>query len=207
MTQKKSLLQRLTDLTRTSHRAAFVDVDKQIEKHHHGSEDFLELVKNRYSCRNFNHRPVSEVKIQKILEAARLAPTAKNQQPVHVWVVKSEEALARLKETSNSIYDAPVVFMVGCKPENAWVRRYDGKNGAETDAAIVGTHILLEAADLELGSVWVGSFDAAKLSELFPETAGWTITALFPVGAPSAEAHPSENHGKRQSLEEFATEI
>ena len=207
MTKKKSIFKRLSDVSRTNDRAAFADVQKHVEKYHHGSEAFLNLARSRYSCRSFNSHAVASAKIAKIEEAARLAPTARNQQPVHVWTIQSPEALAKLKEATPYSYDAPVVFMVGCKPEEAWVRRFDGKNGAETDAAIVGTHIMLEAADLELGCVWVGSFDPAKIAELFPETAGWTVTALFPTGHPSAHAAPSENHGRRRPLEEFITRL
>ena len=94
--------------------------------------------------------------------------------------------------------------MVGCNPEEAWVRQCDGKNGGDVDAAIVGTHIMLEATALGLGSVWVGSFDPSKIREVFPETTGYEIVALFPVGTPDEEESP--NHGKRKSLEEFASE-
>lgn len=207
MTRKKSIFQRLSDVSRTTQRAAFTDVQKHIDKYHYGSEDFIKLVRSRFSCRQFNAHAVSAVKIEKIEEAARLAPSARNQQPVHLWTIQSPEALAKLKEATAYTYNAPVVFMVGYKPEDAWVRKYDGKNGAETDAAIAGTHIMLEAADLELGCVWVGSFDPAKLAELFPETAGWEIAALFPVGHPAAGASVSENHGKRKSPEEFITRL
>ena len=97
--------------------------------------------------------------------------------------------------------------MVGCRKEEAWVRGYDGKNGAETDAAIVGTHIILAAADLDLGSTWVGSFDPVKLAEAFPETAGYEITALFAIGHPAENAGPSERHSLRKSMEEFTSEL
>ena len=97
--------------------------------------------------------------------------------------------------------------MVGCKKDEAWVRSCDGKNGAETDAAIVGTHIMLAAADLDLGCTWVGSFDPVKIGEAFPETAGYEITALFAVGRPSETAAPSERHSIRKSKEEFTTEL
>lgn len=97
--------------------------------------------------------------------------------------------------------------MVGCRKEEAWVRGYDGKNGAETDAAIVGTHIMLAAADLDLGSTWVGSFDPAKVADAFPETAGYEVTALFAVGYPADSAVPSERHSLRKSKEEFTTEL
>ena len=168
-------------------------------------KDFLSLASERYSCRKYKADPVSQAQIDNILEAARLAPTAANKQPVHVWVVKSAEALEKIDSATQYRYGAPVVFMVGCKADAAWVRKYDGKNGAEVDAAIVGTHIMLEASALGLGNVWVGSFDPAKLAEAFPQTAGYEIVCLFPVG--HADAAPGPKHGQRVMMEEFATEV
>ncbi len=167
--------------------------------------DFLTLAGERYSCRGFDSRTVPDEMIASILEAARLAPTAVNRQPVHVWVVSSEEALAKLGKATPYLFGAGVVFMVGCKPSEAWVRKYDGKNGAEVDAAIVGTHIMMEVADLGLGSTWVGSFNPAVVAEEFPEVAGWDIVALFPVGFPAADASP--RHAERKSMDEFAEEL
>ena len=94
---------------------------------------FLKLAAERYSCRGFQSKPVSDEDIAAILEAARLAPTAVNRQPVHIWVMKSPEARAKLKEATPYTFDAPVVFLVGCKKDEAWVRKYDGHNGAEID--------------------------------------------------------------------------
>lgn len=165
---------------------------------------FLTLAQDRYSCRTFKEAPLTEEQIHEILEAARVAPTAANKQPVHVWAVTNPEAIAKLKAATPYTYGAPAVFMVGCKPESAWVRKYDGKNGAEVDAAIVGTHIMLAASALGLGNVWVGSFDPAKVKESFPETEGYEIVALFPVGTPGLITI-SPNHGKRKSMDEFAT--
>ena len=207
MPRKKSILDRLSDVSSIHNRAAFTDVQAQLGRYHFGSEGFLNMVRDRWSCRMFKSHPVSSEKIAKIEEAARLAPTACNRQPVHVWTVKSPEALAKLREATQYTYDAPVIFMVGYRPADAWVRKYDGKNGAETDAAIVGCHIMLEAADLGLGCVWVGSFDPARVAELFPQTAGWTVSALFPTGHPAAAAHPSDNHSLRKGREEFITVI
>ena len=166
---------------------------------------FLDLVRDRYSCRSFKDTPLTDEQIACILEAARVAPTAANKQPVHVWVVKSPEALKKLNNATKYIYGAPFVFMVGAKPDAAWVRRYDGKNGAEVDAAIVGTHIMLAASALGLGNVWVGSFDPAQIKADFPETAGYEIVCLFPVGLPAAA--PGPNHSDRQTLSEFASEL
>lgn len=195
-------LQKLEDLTHIYHRAAFTDEKRRklvTETH------FMSLVQERYSCRAFKSAPLSQEKIDQILEAARLAPTAANRQPVHVWVVKSPEGLAKLKGATDYTYGAPVVFMVGAKAEDAWVRKYDGKNGAEVDAAIVGTHIMLEASALGLGNVWVGSFDPAVIKADFPETEGYEVICLFPVGLPDAQ--PGPNHEKRISIAEFASEI
>lgn len=202
---KKSIFSRLGDISRIHHRAAFADVEHRINRHH-GSNAFLKLVEKRYSCREFNNHPVAAGKVMKMLEAARLAPSACNKQPVHVWAVTGDKAMARLRAV-HPLFGAPMAFMVGCKADEAWVRSFDGKNGAETDAAIVGTHLMLSAANLDLGCTWIGSFDPARLADAFPETAGYEITALFAVGHPLAHTLPSERHSQRKSIEEFATEL
>ena len=166
---------------------------------------FLTLAANRYSCRSFTEEPIAEENIQRILEAARLAPTAVNRQPVHIWVVQDQERLRKMKDATAYTYDAPVIFVVGCRPEDAWVRKYDGKNGAEVDASIVGTHLMLEVADLGLGSTWVGSFDPAKLKEVLPEIGEWVPVALFPVG--HIHGVPSPRHEERKALEELVTRV
>ena len=199
---KNKFLKKINDLTHIHKRAAFSDLPERIAAR---ESAFQTIARERYSCRSFKDTPLTDTQINHILEAARLAPTAANKQPVHVWVVKSPEALEKLKGATDYTYGAPVVFMVGCKPDAAWVRKYDGKNGAEIDAAIVGTHIMLEASALGLGNVWVGSFDPAKIAADFPETAGWEMVCLFPVGV--ANANPGPNHEKRQTPEEFSSEI
>ena len=193
------------DVSKIHNRAAFSNIQQKMDRYR-GANTFLELAGKRFSCREFSILPVSPSKKAKILEAARLAPTACNKQPVHVWALSSKEALERIRPI-HQLFGAPLVFMVGCKKDEAWVRGCDGKNGAETDAAIVGTHIMLEAADVDLGCTWVGSFDPVKIAEAFPVTAGYEITALFAVGRFSDTAMPSERHSIRKSMEEFATEL
>ncbi len=199
---KKTFIERISDITHIHRRAAFADLPERIAAK---ETAFHALVKERYSCRAYKDTPLTDAQIGQILEAARLAPTAANRQPVHVWVVKSPEGLEKLGGATNYIYGAPAVFMVGARADAAWVRKYDGKNGAEIDAAIVGTHIMLEASALGLGNVWVGSFDPAKIKADFPETEGYEIVALFPVGVPDAGAGPK--HEERVPMEQFASEI
>ena len=194
---------KLSDITHLHKRAAFSDLPERIAAK---ESVFMGIAKGRFSCRKFKNTPLTDAQIKHILEAARLAPSAKNNQPVHVWVISTEEALSRIRIV-HSCYDAPVVLMVGYKASEAWVRPVDGKNSAEVDAAIVGTHMMLAATDQELDSVWIGSFDPAPLHELFPETEGYEIAFLLPVGHAAAHAEPSSMHAERQDLASFATQL
>ena len=196
------LLQKLSDITNIYKRAAFSDIPDRLPTR---ESEFYALAKERYSCREFKDTPLTDIQINHILEAARVAPSAANKQPVHVWVVKSPEALDKLRNATDYTFNAPVVFMVGASKDAAWVRKYDGKNLADVDAAIVGTHIMLEAAAWGLGNIWIGSFDPAKIKADFPETAGYEVVCMIPVGV--AAAAPSQRHWERQPMAEFASEI
>lgn len=169
--------------------------------------DFLQLAHDRYSVRAFSDRPVEAEKIDALVDAAVAAPTAVNKQPWHLWVVESPEAVARLSELTRFSFGAGVILMLGARAEEAWVRKYDGRNFADVDATIVGTHIMLAAADLGLGTTWVGHFDAPAVQEAFPETAGYDLVALFPVGYPAEDAAPSPNHEVHRPLEELVSRV
>ena len=169
--------------------------------------DFTTVLQNRYSCRSFSARPIEEDKIDRILEAGRIAPTAVNKQPVHVWAVSNPGTLEAIKGVTRSNYGAPLLLVVGCRPADAWVRRYDGKNGAEVDATIVATYLMLAAENEGLGTLWVGSFDPELLKGILPGTEGYELVAMINVGYPSAESEPSAMHGIRKSLEDLVTKI
>ena len=96
---------------------------------------FLDLAKKRYSCRKLSAQPVEEEKLQKILEAGNLAPTAHNNQPLHIWLLESAEAMEKVSQTTSFIFGAPVAFVVGSKADDAWVRPFDKKNFADVDAS------------------------------------------------------------------------
>lgn len=167
---------------------------------------FLDLAKDRWTCRRYSDKPVEQEKLDAVLEAARLAPTAKDIQPFHIWVVRSKEALSRLNQTTKCLYGAPVALIVAGDPANAYVRA-DGKNYADIDASIVGTHIILEAADLGLGSTWIGAYDSPRLRELFPELEGYVDVALFAIGYPADDAKPAPRHTERKPMRELVTEL
>ena len=203
----KKLLSRLSDVSKLTHRATFSDMEQKIKKHKYGSDAFMQILESRYSCHAFNHYPVSASKLEMVLEAGRLAPSAANCQPVRIWVVKSEEALAKLR-TVHDCYGAPVVLVVGCRNEEAWVRPSDGVNAAKTDAAIVLTHLMLTATDAGLATMWIWDFDPSKIREVLPETRDHGVYGMLAIGHPAAgEGKPTERHAQRKPLEELVIEL
>ena len=168
---------------------------------------FLELAKDRYSVRKFTDQPVEQEKIDQIIEAAMAAPTATNNQPFKIWVLKSEEAIEKANQTTTCIFGCKTVLCVGAKYDIGWVRSSDGRAFADVDAAIVGTHIMLETHDLGLGTTWVGWFDEPKFKELFPQTKDYDLVALFPIGYPYPAAKPAGLHFKCKDKAELVEEI
>ena len=123
----------------------------------------LETAKARSSVRDYTGQAVEEVKLQKILEGAHVAPTAANMQPVRLIVVRSREGLSAVSESAN-IYGAPVAIVVCADRSKAWMRPYDNMVTADIDASILSDHMMLMATELGLGSVWICYFkpDALK---------------------------------------------
>ena len=169
--------------------------------------EFNTVLQRRYSCRAFSANSVEQEKVDRILEAGRIAPTAVNKQPVHVWTVYNPETLEAIKGVTRSYYGAPLILVVGCRPTDAWVRRYDGKNGAEVDASIVATYLMLAAENEGLATLWVGSFDPVLLKGILPGTDGYELVAMINVGYPADGSAPSAMHGARIPVDEFVTKL
>jgi nitroreductase len=131
--------------------------------------EFSELIVKRYSVRAYTPRPVEEEKLQQVLEAARMAPTASNRQPFQLIVIPT----AGRKEELKRIYgvdwfvQAPVVICACAVPEKAWTRRRsDGKNYYMVDVAIAMDHLILQATELGLGTCWIAAFDPQAAREV-----------------------------------------
>ena len=169
--------------------------------------EFKEVLNRRFSCRAFTEQGVEQDKLDRILEAGRIAPTAVNKQPVHIWAVSDPEMLEAIKGVTRSNYGAPLILVVGCCPAEAWVRRYDGKNGAEVDGAIVATYLMLAAENEGLNTLWVGSFDPVLLKGVLPGTEGYELVAMINVGYASKEVSPSPMHGHRKTIGELVTRV
>ena len=121
--------------------------------------EFKEVIRKRYSCKKYSDRQVEDEKLAAILEAGRLAPTAKNLQEQHIYVLRSADALAGIDAVTPCRYGAPTVLVVAFDAANVFTYpggRHD--SGAE-DAAIVATHMILAAADEGVDSCWINFLD------------------------------------------------
>lgn len=168
---------------------------------------FLELAKARYSCRKLTAKEIEPEKVERILQAAIAAPTAKNVQPYQIWKVSSKEAMDKLKQTTHFTFGAELALIVGVQRDGAFVRPFDGMNFAHIDGAIVATHIMLAVQDEGLATTWVGYFDAPKMQELFPEMQGYELIAVFPIGYPAEDAKPSNRHEDRRQIADAVKEL
>ncbi|WP_298022053.1 nitroreductase family protein [uncultured Dysosmobacter sp.] len=165
--------------------------------------DFAKLSAERYSLRKFSDRPVEREKLNLVLEAGRNAPTAHNFQPQRIFVIQTPEALEKADGCMGSHFHPPVILAVAYDPETAWKRETDGKDHGEIDAAIAAAQMMLQAADLGLGTTYVGMFEPEKLLAAFPEMAGLRPIAMLPLGYPAEGAHPARLHRDRKPMGEL----
>ena len=167
--------------------------------------NFLEFAKSRYSVRDFEQREIEQEKLMSILEAGRIAPTACNNQPQKVYVVKSAEKLEVLCSLTPCGFNAPVILVVCYDRTRDWKnRRMPGYESGETDAAIVCTHMMLEAWQQGIGSCWVGMFNSDEVKTGLGLPDELTVAALLPMGYPAEGAEPYHLH---YSIREFEDTI
>lgn len=159
--------------------------------------DFLGLAKERYSVRKFSSKKVECEKINLILEAGKLAPTACNFQPQRLLILDDEIGLDKLKNCTPYHFDAPLVILICYDNTVSWKRKYDNKDSGDIDASIVTTHMMLEIANLGLGTTWVGSFDPELTRKTFKLPENIIPVALLPIGYPAGDSQPNPNHDKR----------
>lgn len=167
--------------------------------------EFKEVVKSRYSCKKYSARQVEPEKLQAILEAGRLAPTAKNLQEQHVYVLQSADALAKIDAVTPCRYGAPTVLVVAFDSSNVFTYPGGKRDSGAEDSAIVATHMILAAADEGIDSCWVNFFDPEKLSEILGLPENEEVLMVMDLGYASEGAGPLPNHTSRKALEETIT--
>ena len=162
--------------------------------------EFSELIKKRYSVRSYKPDPVEDDKLEQVLEAARLAPTAANRQPFQFLVIHTagrEEELGRIYGRPWFV-EPPIVICACGVHEQAW-KRGDGKSYCDVDVSIAMDHLILAAADLGLGTCWIGAFDPTAAREVLGLPQEVEPIAFTPLGYPNDELKPK----KRKPLDEI----
>lgn len=153
--------------------------------------DVLEAIKKRRSIRKYQKKPVEKEKLNKVLEAARLAPSASNMQPWHFIVVTDPKAKESLRASYNREWfvQAPVIIVACAVPEEAWLRR-DGEEYWKVDTAIAMQNLVLASTELGLGTCWIAAFkeEEAKKALGIPEHV--RVVAMTPLGYPAEEKGP-----------------
>lgn len=171
---------------------------------------FLDLCMKRYSVRHYEDRAVEREKVDAIVEAGRLAPTAHNNHPVRVVVCDTPELLAKAAkseprfERDGSFFGSPLCFIVCAKTDVAWTRSYDGMSAASIDASIVCDQMMMAATDLKLGTCWVCAFDPEVVKREFALPEGVEPINILVAGyAQPRELDPVRREARRIPLSQF----
>lgn len=165
--------------------------------------NFTELAKSRYSVRAFSERRIEKEKLDKILEAGHVAPTACNNQPQQIYVLQSEEAIEKLKKVSKFVFGAKTVVMITSDRNREWKNPFTDKyHTGEIDCSVVCTHMMLQAWELGIGSCWVGYFDPDLVAKEFGIPKNEQVIALLPLGYPAEESKPAAGHFKFRDMDD-----
>jgi nitroreductase len=162
--------------------------------------DFLQLAEKRFSVRSFASKPVEQEKIDAILRAGQVAPTACNLQPQKILVIQSDEALARYRNCTVCHFNAPLAILTCYDKSLCWKRVYDGKISGDIDVSIVTTHMMLEAANLGIGSTWIMHFIPEAIREEFQLPENYEPVSLLALGYPDENAEPYPGHNSIKQL-------
>ena len=167
---------------------------------------FLDLAKLRYSSRNYKNKAVEKERLNKILEAARIAPSAANKQPWHFIVVEEKETLKELRTTYGRdwLNTAPVIIVCCGDHDNVWIRAKDNKDHLDIDLSIAIDHMTLQATELNLATCWICHFDVEKTKKIFNLPENIEPIALLPLGYPNDDVDINRHDSKRKAISEIA---
>lgn len=163
---------------------------------------FSELIARRHSSRKFKDQEVEKSKLLKVIEAARLAPSAVNYQPWHFIVIQQKENLETLHKTyQRDWFKAAPAVIVACADHSlSWKRSIDGKDSAEIDVAIAIDHLMFQATEIGLGTCWVCNFDTERCAEFLKLPLNIAPVAMIPIGYPTEDTATVK---KRKSIDQI----
>ncbi len=173
--------------------------------------DFLELAKNRYSERFFDPKPIEQEKLNRIIEAGRIVPTACNYQPQHFYIMRSQDALTKLRHTTYFHYSAPLMILVCYDARKVWKtdedRYYQNYNSGEQDASIAATTMMYEAEEQGIHTIWIRGFDSKTVADTFDLPEYMIPVMMLGLGYPNDHAKAHQAHFDREPVESFVTEL
>ena len=167
--------------------------------------EFTEVIQNRFSCKKYSDRPVDPALIAEILEAGRVAPTAKNLQEQRVYVVQSQEGLAKIDAATPCRYGAPTCIVVAFDKTHVFTYPGEKRDSGIEDATIVATHMILAAANAGVDSCWINFFDPDRLAQALGLPENEEILMILDLGYGVAGTKPLANHTSRKPLEQTVT--
>ena len=167
--------------------------------------EFNDVIRKRKATRKFSDRKLSQEDIEKILEAGRLAPTAKNFQPQFIYVVISEEGLEKIDKITPCRYNAQCCLLVCSDKEIAFHK--DEYSTYEVDATIVATHMILEATNLNIDSTWIEAFDKNEAKSVFELNANLEPVCIINLGYKTDDCPENQMHNQRKNLNEVVKYI
>ncbi len=164
--------------------------------------DFEKVISERYSVRKFKIDKLENEVIENILKAGHIAPTGCNFQPQRILVLNTDKSIAKLKKCTKCHFDAPCAMLVCYNKDESWVSPYNGAQSAPVDAAIVTTHMMLEAQNQGIGTCWVMHFDPNAMKEEFNIPENIEPLALLVMGYADEDYHPHQFHSTFRPIEE-----
>lgn len=164
--------------------------------------EYSELIKKRYSVRKFTDEPIKKEAIDRILDAAHLAPTGCNFQPQRILVINTPEAIEKLQGCTRAHFGANTAMLVCYNRDECWTRKYDNEVSGMVDASIVATHMMLAAENEGVGSTWVMHFNPFAMREAFNIPENIIPVALLVLGYPAPDAEPHPYHSQFRPQEE-----
>jgi nitroreductase len=161
--------------------------------------DFYEVIKSRRSIRKYSEKNIEKEKLQRILEAARLAPSAMNRQPYKFYVISDKEVISKISSACNQNWTAPVMIALVCYPKEAWVRA-DGEDYWKVDASLAINQLSLAAHAEGLATCLVAAFKENEVKEILKLSLDSRVLLLLPLGYPAEEKVPVRNRKTLNSM-------
>lgn len=175
--------------------------------HKEQTMEFTDVITRRYSCKKFDERPLAKEALDAILEAGRLAPTAKNLQEQRIYVVQSEDGLKKIDAVTPCRYGAKTVIIVAFDKTNVFVYPGEKRDSGIEDATIVATHMMLAAKNAGAESCWINFFNPEEAAKTFGLPENEEVLMLLDVGYAAEGAGPLAPHSSRKELTQTVTFI